>query len=413
MRVLWFTNTPSRYASYGGYNGGGWIYSLEEELSKKDNIELGISFFMNGQPEKVERNNVTYYPIANPFSGSFINRLYGFLSQSRKEAEWVKRFLKVIKDFKPDVIEVFGSEMSFGQVVQYTNIPVVLHIQGILTPYFNAYLPPFISKHNYIWKDCNPWNIFKRYIELRNFKRRGIREIDMIKHIRYFIGRTEWDKRITLIYNPLAKYYYGSEILRDVFYGIPCRTIPDKIKIISTLSAPLYKGYETVLKTAHLLKNEIGLSFEWRIYGNIDPKFVEQKIGIDHEDVHIRFMGVASADDLQKELSTATAYVHLSYIDNSPNSVCEAQLLGVPVVATNVGGIPSLIENDKTGFLVPANDPYQTAFVINSLATDKEMNLEIGNQARMVAIKRHDKKEIVKSLINTYNDILYEECNIK
>jgi len=413
MRVLWFTNTPSRYASYGGYNGGGWIYSLEEEISKKEDIELGIAFFMNSQPEKVERNGVTYYPIDNPFSGSFINRLYGFLSQSRKEAEWVKRFLKVIEDFKPDVIEVFGSEMSFGQVAQHTQIPVVLHIQGILTPSYNAYLPPFISKHNYIWKDCNPWNIFKRYIELRNFKRRGIREIDMIKHIRYFIGRTEWDKRITLIYNPLAKYYYGSEILRDVFYGMPCRTIPEKIKIISTLSAPLYKGYETVLKTAQLLKDEIGLSFEWRIYGDIDPKFVEQKIKIKHEDANIRFMGVASAEDLQKELSTATAYVHLSYIDNSPNSVCEAQLLGVPVVATNVGGIPSLIENDKTGFLVPANDPYQTAFIINSLATDEELNVKIGNHARAVAQKRHDKKDIVESLISTYNNILYEECNIK
>lgn len=413
MRVLWFTNTPSRYASYGGYNGGGWIYSLEEEMSKNENVKLGISFFMNGQPRKVERNDVTYYPMVYSVSKSIVDKVKVFFSQSKKEAEWLKQFLNVIEDFKPDIIEVFGSEMSFGQVAQYTKIPVVLHIQGILTPYYNAYLPPFISKHNYIWKEYNPWNAFKRYKELRNFKRNGIREINMIKHIHYFIGRTEWDKRITLIYNPLAKYYYGSEILRDIFYGMSCRTIPDKIKIISTLSAPLYKGYETILKTADLLKNEIALPFEWRIYGNIDPKFVEQKIRINHEDVHIKFMGVASAEDLQKELSTATVYVHLSYIDNSPNSVCEAQLLGVPVVATNVGGIPSLIKDRETGFLVPANDPYQTAFVINSLATDKKMNMEIGEQARTVALKRHDKKEIVESLISTYNNILHEESNIK
>lgn len=44
MRVLWFTNTPSRYASFGGYNGGGWIYSLEEEMSKREDIDLGIAF---------------------------------------------------------------------------------------------------------------------------------------------------------------------------------------------------------------------------------------------------------------------------------------------------------------------------------------------------------------------------------
>ena len=170
MKVLWFTNTPSRYASYGGYNGGGWIYSLEEEMSKNENVKLGISFFMNGQPRKVERNDVTYYPMVYSVSKSIVDKVKVFFSQSKKEAEWLKQFLNVIEDFKPDIIEVFGSEMSFGQVAQYTKIPVVLHIQGILTPYYNASLPPFISKHNYIWKEYNPWNAFKRYKELRNFK---------------------------------------------------------------------------------------------------------------------------------------------------------------------------------------------------------------------------------------------------
>lgn len=414
MRVLWFTNTPSRYADSGGYNGGGWIYSLEEEITKRQDIELGVAFFMRGQPKKVKKGYATYYPIDNPFTSTFFRKIRStIIASQNKERVWLQNFLKVIYDFKPDLIEVFGSEQPFGQVAQYVDIPVVLHIQGILTPIYNAFLPPFISKHNYVWQDINLWHAYKRYREIENLRRNGFREIDMIRHIQFFIGRTVWDRRLTLLYNPKAKYFYGNEILRDVFYLDSKRRIPPKPKIISTLSSPLYKGYETVLKTAKLLTNTIGLNFEWLIYGNINPCSVEKELGICHDDVHVKFMGVATAEQLKAVLTESTAYVHLSYIDNSPNSICEAQNTGVPVIATNVGGIPSLVKDRETGFLVPANDPYQTAYVINQLANDKELNERIGNNAKKTAMKRHDKTTIVNSLVNTYKTILNEKSNIK
>lgn len=414
MRILWFTNTPSRYADYGGHNGGGWIYSLEEEMSKVDGIDLGVAFFMNGQPVKVEKNGVTYYPIESLFSTSVVGKIKGFLSsQEAFETLWIKRFVHVIEDFKPDIIEVFGSEQSFGQISQYTDIPIVLHIQGILTPYYNAFFPPAISKHNYVWQDINPLKVYRRLRWITNFCKGSKREIDIIKHLKFFLGRTEWDKRLTLLYNPNAKYFYGSEILRDVFYEPAKRQLPEKTKIVSTLSSPLYKGYETLLKTAKLLTDEIGLDFEWKIYGTIDPRFVERKFHIYHDDVNIKFLGVATAEQIKQELCSSTVYVHLSYIDNSPNSVCEAQITGVPVVVSNVGGVPSLVKDGNTGFLVPANDPYQTAYIINMLATNKALNILIGHNAHEVANKRHEKSAIIRSLIETYNTIIHDSKNSK
>lgn len=50
--------------------------------------------------------------------------------------------LKVIEDFKPDIIHVFGSEWGFGLVEKYVDIPVVIHMQGSLPPYVNASYPP-------------------------------------------------------------------------------------------------------------------------------------------------------------------------------------------------------------------------------------------------------------------------------
>lgn len=415
MRVLWFTNTPSQYADFGGYNGGGWIYSLEEELTKRNDIELGIAFFMNRQPKRVVKNGVTYYPIHNSFTGSIINKVKAsLLSRSYMEKDWLYRFLEVIHDFKPEIIEVFGSEQSFGEIAQYTDIPVVLHIQGILAPIYNAFLPPFVSIHNYLFEDLIPWHIYKRFRNIEGFKYNAIREIDIIKHVHYFIGRTEWDKRIVKLYNNKAIYFYGGEILRDTFYNQTDRkTGNDKIILVSTLSDPLYKGYDIVLKTAKLLKENNICNFEWHIFGNINPRFIEKKINIKHGEVNVLFRGVATPEVLRQELSKATAYLHLTYIDNSPNSICEAQILGVPVIATNVGGIPSLVDNGKTGFLVPANDPYQTASIIRKLVNDEDLRKNIGQKAFEVAAFRHNKSGIVNSLLKTYIKIINDTQNTK
>lgn len=68
-----------------------------------------------------------------------------------------------------------------------------------------------------------------------------------------------------------------------------------------------------------------------------------------------------NSDKLVELLLESDLYVHTAYIDNSPNAICEAQYLGMPIIATYVGGVPSLIEQGKDGVLIPANDPFMLA----------------------------------------------------
>lgn len=415
MRVLWFTNSPARYmGNTNVYNGGGWITSLEDEIVKRQDIQLGVAFLMSGQPEKVEKSGVVYYPFTfKPYSkwNKLISKFHkdDFNYERKEWHKFTEPMLKIIDDFKPDIIEFFGSELPFSLVASVTKVPQVLHIQGLLTPYWNAYLPPFISVHNYIFEDKNPLKVYKRYIEVIGFKRSCWREQNEIGTVNNFIGRTEWSRRIVNVYNPKAKYFYGGEILRDVFYGSVNRVIPKKLTIVSTISQPLYKGFDLALKTAKLLKEQYQLQFEWKMFGNIDPRVAERMIGINHHDVAITLCGVASAEKLKEELEKSTVYVHTAYIENSPNSVCEAQILGVPVIATMVGGVPSLIKEGKTGFLCPANDPYQMAFMIKKVYEDNKMNMTIGEKEREVALKRHDRNKIVNDLIETYKVIIDNE----
>ena len=68
-----------------------------------------------------------------------------------------------------------------------------------------------------------------------------------------------------------------------------------------------------------------------------------------------------------------------------------------------------MIEDSKNGFLVPANDPYQLSFIINKLNSNKELNKNIGINARKTALQRHDKNAIVENLLKTYHELLDKE----
>lgn len=112
-------------------------------------------------------------------------------------------------------------------------------------------------------------------------------------------------------------------------------------------------------------------------------------------------------DTLVNELCSSTCYVHSSYIDNSPNSLCEAQYLGVPAIATNVGGISSLVEDGKTGLLFPANDPYTLAAIIKHTVTDNHAKMQyLSENEKSIAIARHNPQKISDNLLLIYQSII-------
>ena len=415
MRIFWITATAGNYQSPhscgGGYNGGGWISSMQNELAKCDDIKLGIAFCRNGEPAKVEQDGVVYYPIPHHTKSKKdkILDLFKLNDATRDEVLWPyyeHKFIEVIEDFKPDVIHIFGSELYHGLAARVAgNIPMVLHIQGLLSLSIYILLPPGFSRREYIMSGKGLKGKFHHLQYLAYWKRSVYREKAILNAVPYVIGRTDWDRQAMVVLNPKAKYYYGGEILRDVFYEARKRQFPNVPTITTTISFPTYKGYDVILKVAYILKNELHLKFQWNVYGNINPEFIEKHLGLRHQDLNINLCGVASAETLCDALLSSTMYFHSSYIENSPNSVGEAQMVGVPVVASRVGGTDSMVEHGKTGFLYPVTDPYMAAYYIKRLIDNKEENMAIGKKAREIALVRHDKKQIVKELLDVYEQI--------
>ena len=254
--------------------------------------------------------------------------------------------------------------------------------------------------------------------EFKGFVYRAEREVGYLNNAKYVMGRTFWDEDITGMLNMKRKFFVVDEILRPPFYHkVWNKTVfsEDKIRIISTISGGIYKGYETVLKTALLLKQNTNIDFEWKIAGyNKDSKWVriaENYTGIKTADVNVKLMGALDADNLSDELINSDMYVHMSHIENSPNSVCEAMILGIPVIASFTGGTASMLENGKEGLLLQDGDPYVYAGAIVDYYLHFDKAMSYGEKARQRALVRHNPKRIVGQLLDAYNNVLSDKNN--
>lgn len=389
MRVLWFSVTPSMFnPRSNGHNGGGWIASLERIVRQVDEIELGVAFNFADNGFSYKRDGVVYYPISNAS---------------------LEAYLRIIDDFKPDLIQIFGSENAFGELCDKTDVPVVIHMQGCLPPYHNALFPVGMGPIDFLTQRGLSWRY--RFIGLRSepaFRRNAEREIKTIQNCRYFMGRTEWDKGLIDLFNPSATYFHCEEALRPSFLEgrQQWQWRDGKHVIVSVISRPWYKGGDLILKTAQLLRRFTDIDFEWHVFGIPEMRFFEHKYGIRADEVGVRVMGTASQQELVEAITCARCYVHPSYIDNSPNSLCEAQILGAPVLATHVGGISSLVKHEESGLLFPANAPYTLASLLKRVLGNRQFAESLGAGARRVAMLRHNPESIKNRLVEIYKSIL-------
>ncbi|HEY3371203.1 MAG TPA: glycosyltransferase [Prolixibacteraceae bacterium] len=413
MKILWLTETPSKYKPEEfGYNGRGWIESLQSLLEKSTEIDqLGIVFPHSLDSEKLIKGRVTYYPIKSIRPGHIVSWIISNWKNKIEHENEIYTLKAIIEEFEPDVIHIFGTESWLCHAVEMTNKPCVVHLQGLLLPYLNAYIPAGISTYDLMKVN---WIGFIKGISIwhhrRVFDKKSKREYKFFKEISYFMGRTIWDKSISRFLSPKSIYFHVDEVLRDKFYSTtPWRyNKKNKAIITSTLSDALYKGLDLVIKTSALLMQE-KFEFEWRIIGVTNHSksalLLRKVFNSDYSSLNISLMGIKNTFEIIDLLSETTLYIHTSSIDNSPNSLCEAQIVGLPVIATNVGGVSSLIEDGKDGFLVPANDPYFLASKIVELCNNPVLLKTVSGNAREKAQKRHSKDEILNQLIKTYQQL--------
>ncbi|MFO7294113.1 MAG: glycosyltransferase [Acidimicrobiia bacterium] len=168
-----------------------------------------------------------------------------------------------------------------------------------------------------------------------------------------------------------------------------------------------HKGHATLLAAAELLFADhhdvvvVSIGGE-KFPGDRDRLETEaRQRGIDGR---IRFLG--SRADALDFVAAADLFVNPADVEGLPVAILEAMALGKPVVATAVGGVPSVVIDGETGRLVPPKDPAALAKTIGELLDDPALRQRLGGAARELIERRYSLARMVERYENVYDEVL-------
>ena len=421
MKILWVVNVklPVIYEltnEQNQINAGGWLDRISKGVLNNPQNELMVCYPHKANEEGKVKNL------------SFRGINYGYREMrlgAVSDEKGVSTAKGIIKEFQPDVIHIHGTEYQyhwfFAKAADELGMKnrTVTSIQGLVGVYAKHFALglPF---------DVVRWCTIKEFLQrnninngMKNFRRRGVYENRTIMLSANVLGRTSWDRACTLIVNPDAKYYTCNETLRELFYsGEWSYDSCVKHRIFISQATYPVKGFHLFLEalvdikrffpdvTVHVAGANVtkGGWVKGSSYGLYIRRLM-RRYGV--EDC-ICFCGNLNAEQMKSELLQANVFVSPSTIENSPNSVGEAMLLGVPVVSSGVGGVMGLMKHAEEGFIYQSDAPYMLAYYVNKVFEYKESALSLGKAAHARATLTHNYEKNLDDLINIYNRIIEE-----
>jgi glycosyltransferase involved in cell wall biosynthesis len=413
FKILWLS--PTELSHQQNSSDRGWINILSDEI--KGEVDLHVAVVegnKNASINGITRHNIR---VNNRTIRIALHALYGYRNT---EGDLKQELLALVKSVNPDLVHIHGTEKQFIKIIPYLNkenIPYLISIQGIISIISRKYTAGYSEL--FVKRFVTQWGFTKNQILPRTnrrihnvFLRHAKLEDKMLQLATNFSGRTKWDETIALLMNPAAAYFKNDRILKPIYYESSwsnMRRIENQIRIHSTTSNSFYKGFEIIAESAFLMKRS-GLKIEWCIAGlssnDWSVKAAKKKLKERFDPTCFTFLGKVTSKEIVESMQAADLYVSASHIENSPNNVAEAQLLGIPCIATDVGGTSSYIENNISGVLIPPGDPFALAATIKNLGQDEKKRALLALTSRKRALERHDKKRIASTLLGDYETII-------
>ena len=419
-KILWLNNLvmPDMAESFGIKAGisGGWTVGLFSAVKASGKVDLVIVFPMYGKTGyiKREKDGVVYYGVGVS------------LKYDTYDAHTESIFQQIIKAEQPDLVHVFGTEFphSLAMVKAFDNADkTVVSVQGLTSViplhYLEGIPHPIIQKRTIREFLSGRGLMFER----SQFSKRGLMEEQTLANAGHIIGRTDWDKACTAKMNPKAQYHHCYESLRDPFYQKEWQI--EKIErhslFISQGAYPL-KGLHMALEAVADLKHDYP---DIKLYVGGDavvkqkqrgikrilnaksyPKYIEQLIGANELNDHVIFCGNLDEIEMCNRYLKTHVFVSASLVENSPNSVGEANQQGVPCVASHVGGVAELMVHQQEGYVYQSTAPYMLAYYIKKIFENDSIALAFSKASKAHAAQIYDKKNNGKQMIDIYNAIL-------
>ncbi|MCR5598001.1 MAG: glycosyltransferase family 4 protein [Lachnospiraceae bacterium] len=425
MKILWLCNmVPAFIAAtmkQKKHYKEGWILGAYEEIKKQESPEVAFAFPVS--QEDLVKTDI----LRGEAEGA---RYYGFYEDTEHPEKYDKALEAslglICEEYHPDVIHCYGTEFphtrAMLRVTEWRD-RVMIHIQGVMSDCAKQYfgmLPERVIK-SVTFRD----RIKKDSIasQKEKYLLRAANEEEALKNVRYVCGRTEFDKNAVAEINPSCRYFSLNETVRNCFYEgrwSEEKCIPHSIfmtqgniplkglhVMLDAMPSILEHYPDTVLEVAG---DDVvrGKSLKDRIKLPAYGKYLKELIEKNGLKDRVKFLGPLSATQIKKKYLSCNVFVLPSFIENSPNSLGEAMLLGVPVVASETGGIPSLVEDGKEVLLTKPGDIEMLAERILDIFDDGMFAALLGENAAARAALTHDRIANYKMLTWIYEEIMKE-----
>lgn len=429
MKVLWLCNIMLPFIAKSlGHKivvKEGWLSGLASKLMQNkdnNNITLAICFPASEGFKFAEGDNSLFLKNSVKGVAYYVFR-EDTVHPENYDASLEESLGAIVKDFEPDLVHIFGTEYphtlamarAFGRPER-----TLIGIQGLcgaIADVYMADLPLGIQKKKTFRDILKKDGLLEQQ---QKFVQRGENEKAALALTGHVTGRTDFDREMTKKLAPQAKYHFMNETLRDEFYHDSWNI--DRIQpyslflsqgnypikglhyVLDILPDIIEEYPETVVYVAgdvitanKSLKDKIKISGYGKYLLNIIRK---KKL-----EEHVIFLGRLNSDKICARYLKTHVFLCPSAIENSPNSVGEAMLLGVPVVSADVGGVHNLLTHNRDGILYDKNKPQQMKEAILRIFEDDKLAMSLSSNARAHAQRTHDAERNYRRLLEIYHDI--------
>ena len=306
---------------------------------------------------------------------------------SRNITDWFqtkKKIQKLILEFKPDIILV-DRQRHFAKISSEYKIPLIIHLRGN------------------IWKEIE-WAKETTY---KSFLKK------IALGVWISIAKETFDKSFLII--PICKHLekivknnYPNKKTAVMYQGIsPERWYPSKGMKLQHPCVGLLQGAviwgkaQEMFILEKVLKSMPNVMFYWVGDGPYRKKILDV---LDKYN-NFKWLGALEyPEKVRQYLTEIDVYALISGIDMSPLTLQESQLMKKPVVATNVGGIPELMKDKETGFLVEKGNAEELIKKLTVLIEDKEKRENMGNAGRKFVEENFNWNKIAKEFIKNLEE---------
>jgi len=423
MKILWLCNIilPDVAAELNipASNKEGWLSGICSAVAGEQDFELHICFPMDSSHNgfRLNKNGIYYYGF------------YEDTAHPEKYDEGLEDRLKAIcSEVKPDVVHIFGTEyphtLAMCRVMKNEPKKLLVGIQGILYEYEKKYMADIPNRviRRKTFRDI----VRKDTLEMqrRKFELRAKNEIEAVRIAGNLTGRTPFDRAFHDEFSPDSKYYFMNETLRTIFYE--GKWSEDNIEphsvFLSQANYPIKGGHyffeampailekypdtKVYIAGDNITKHS---SVKERIKLSSYGKYLLELIKNNNLEDKIVFVGNVNAEAIKARLLKSNVFACVSSIENSPNSLGEAMLLGVPCITADVGGISGIFNADEDGIMYRVEDatdiPKAISDAVIRLFDDREYAMSFGKRASEHARVTHDPTVNYNRLLEIYRDI--------